>query len=293
MKMINKYINFISFNSYNLIGLSIVRIAIGVVTLLTLLANFQTRFDLWENSLFNTTHLHMNHLALNIFYFVLVVSIIIYILGIESIIFNLYIYVMIYLLYGFNNYILDGGNNILIIVLFYMIFTRNAQYFSLYKGNNSSHFRNSIHNIFLFLILFQVCVLYFFAGFAKARGYMWFSGVAPYYVFQIKTFTMAWTEGLFNFVIDNSFILLIISYTSIFMQMLFPVLIFNKITKIIVVIGSVGFHISIVLFMGLVTFGLIMIALDLLFINDVQYKKIYRKLKERRNMNVKQKGNYI
>ena len=57
--MINKYINFISFNSYNLIGLSIVRIAIGVVTLLTLLANFQTRFDLWENSLFNTTHLHM------------------------------------------------------------------------------------------------------------------------------------------------------------------------------------------------------------------------------------------
>ena len=245
VKMINKYIDFITLRSYNLIGLSIVRIAIGVITLLILLANFQTRFDLWENSLFNTTHIHLNHVGINIFYFVLVLSCIIYILGVESIIFNIYIYIMIYLLYGFNNYILDGGNNILIIVLFYMIFTRNAQYFSLYQGGNCSQFKNCIHNIFLFLILFQVCVLYFFAGFAKARGDMWFSGIAPYYIFQIDTFTMAWVKGLFNFVINSTLLLLIISYSAIFMQMLFPVLIFNRITKLIVVIGSIGFHIRV------------------------------------------------
>lgn len=291
-KRINTDFEFISYKPYNLIGLSIVRITIGLVTLITLIANFQTRYDLWENSIFNITNIQFNHITFNIFYCVLIISLFMYTLGIENIIFNIYIYILIYILYSLNNHILDGGNNILIIGLFYMIFTKNAQYFSIYKGRRTTQFTNSLHNIFLFLILFQVCILYFFAGFSKARGYMWFEGIAPYYIFQIKTFTMAWTEELLNFIINNSTILLLISYSAIFMQLFFPILIFNRITKIIVVIGSISFHISVILIMGLVTFGMIMVAFDLLFIKDNQFMKV-KEFLDRRTKFIKQKVDYI
>lgn len=293
VKQINKYISFISSESYNLIGLSIVRVAIGIVSLIMLVANFQTRYDLWSDSIFNSTFLNFNHTTFDIFYSLIVISLIVYILGFESIVFNVFIYISMYFLYNLNNYILDGGNNILIIILFYMIFTKNAQYFSIYKGKNNSQFRNSIHNIFLFLILFQVCVLYFFAGFAKARGDFWYSGVAPYYVFQIKTFTMGWIDNIIEPFIKSPLILLIISYSAIFMQMLFPILIFNKITKVLVVIGSITFHLSIIAVMGLVTFGMIMIALDLLFINDQQFIKLKKFITKRRESFLNQKSNYI
>ncbi|RIN31647.1 gamma-carboxylase, partial [Staphylococcus succinus] len=93
--------------------------------------------------------------------------------------------------------------------------------------------------------------------------------------------------------IKSPLILLIISYSAIFMQMLFPILIFNKITKVLVVIGSITFHLSIIAVMGLVTFGMIMIALDLLFINDQQFIKLKKFITKRRESFLNQKSNYI
>ncbi|RIN26943.1 hypothetical protein BU068_13510 [Staphylococcus succinus] len=93
MKQINKYISFISSESYNLIGLSIVRVAIGIVSLIMLVANFQTRYDLWSDSIFNSTFLNFNHTTFDIFYSLIVISLIVYILGFESIVFIVFIYI--------------------------------------------------------------------------------------------------------------------------------------------------------------------------------------------------------
>lgn len=280
-EMINKYINFLSFKRYGLIGLSIVRIAIGITTLMILISAFPIRKMIWYNSVFSNFDIHMTGWQFYFFYFFTIIVFILYTLGLENIFFNILVFLNLYVLYGLNSYITDGGNNLIIICLFYMIFTKNAQYFSFYKGHlkKKNTFGVGVHNLFFFLILFQVCVLYFFAGFAKARGQMWYSGVAPYYIFNIDSFMMIWLKPFVDFIITFPLFVTLISYLSIFMQLFFPFMLLNKYTKIIGIFGSVCFHLAIIFVMGLVPFGLVMIAFDLAFIKDSQYKKIYYLLK--------------
>lgn len=117
---------------------------------------------------------------------------------------------------------------------------------------------------------------------------MWYSGVAPYYVFNINSFTMEWIKPIVNLAISSTFIITLISYLSIFMQMFFPFLLLNKYTKVVAIIGSISFHLGIIFIMGLVPFGIVMIAFDLAFIKNEYYMKIYNFLKGRKNVNEKQ-----
>lgn len=273
---INRYINFLTSKNFGLVGLSIVRIGIGITTLMILISAFPIRKILWHNSIFSSFDIHMTNWQFNIFYFLVLVIFILYTLGIESVIFNVLVFLSMCSLYNLNGYITDGGNNLVIICLLYMIFTKNAQYFSIYKGkiDKLKSLSVGIHNLFFFLVLFQVCVLYFFAGFAKARGEMWYSGVAPYYIFNINSFTMTWIKPYIDFILEFPLFITLISYLSIFMQLFFPFMLLNKYTKVIGILGSLCFHIGIIFVMGLVPFGLVMIAFDLAFIKDEWYREL-------------------
>lgn len=287
---INRYINSLTSKLHGTIGLSIIRLGIGIVTIILMTTAFPIRESLWNNKIFSNVNIEFTSIEFNIFYTLALIIIILFTLGIESILFNVLVFIVIALFYNLNGYITDGGNNLISICLFYMIFTKNAQYFSIYKGKreNFGDYQIALNNLFYFLILFQVCVLYFFSGFAKARGQMWYSGVAPYYVFNINSFTMEWIKPIINLVISSTFIITLISYLSIFMQMFFPFLLLNKYTKVVAIIGSISFHLGIIFIMGLVPFGIVMIAFDLAFIKNEYYMKIYNFLKGRKNVNEKQ-----
>ncbi|WJP96770.1 HTTM domain-containing protein [Macrococcus bovicus] len=285
-KITNKYIDYISKSYAGLIGLSIARIGIGLATLIILLSCFPIRKDIWT-----TTYLRVHHIDFgnyfDLFYFLCIIVTVFFILGIESYIFNIIVFVTITILYQSNIYILDGGNNLVSIILFYMLFTKNAQYFSLYKGKISNNkILIAMHNLFYFLIIFQVCTVYFFAGLAKARGNMWIHGTAPYYIFNLDSFSMQPLQFITQLLVKSTFMITLISYLAIFTQLLFPIMLFNKYTKIFAIIGSICFHFSIIIFMGLVPFGITMIALDLSLISDNVYRNLsssIAKLKLRRN----------
>ncbi|WP_239738707.1 HTTM domain-containing protein [Mammaliicoccus sp. C-M14] len=287
---INRYINRLTSKLHGTIGLSIIRLGIGIVIIILMATAFPIRESLWNNKIFSNVNIEFTSIEFNIFYTLALIIIILFTLGIESILFNVLVFIVIALFYNLNGYITDGGNNLISICLFYMIFTKNAQYFSIYKGKREKFgdYQIALNNLFYFLILFQVCVLYFFSGFAKARGQMWYSGVAPYYVFNINSFTMEWIKPIVNLAISSTFIITLISYLSIFMQMFFPFLLLNKYTKVVAIIGSISFHLGIIFIMGLVPFGIVMIAFDLAFIKNEYYMKIYNFLKGRKNVNEKQ-----
>ncbi len=131
----------------------------------------------------------------------------------------------------------------------------------------------------LFMILIQVCILYFFSGFFKAQGEMWYHGTALYYILNLDSFSMNYFESFRSFILNSPFLLTLGAYLAIFTQLFFPFFVFNKYTRYLILFGSILFHFSIIIFMGLVQFGVIMIALDLQFISDREYKGVLKFIK--------------
>lgn len=111
------------------------------------------------------------------------------------------------------------------------------------------------------------------SGFFKAQGHMWTNGTALYYVLNVEEYSL---PSLAHFIYNNPYLVVIGSYSAILCQIAFPFLIWNKYLKWPILIGSIGFHLAIGFFMGLVQFAIAMISLDLLLIKDVEYRRIYK-----------------
>ena len=64
-----------------------------------------------------------------------------------------------------------------------------------------------------------------------------------------------------------------------FFMILFPIAILSRLRLIWVAIG-ISIHIGIAFMMGLITFSMIMIGLELALISDKEYELIFRKISE-------------
>ncbi len=64
------------------------------------------------------------------------------------------------------------------------------------------------------------------------------------------------------------------SWSSIILQMSFPMMLLNRATRVIALFGILGFHIGIAIMMGLPWFSLVMIAIDSIFIRDVTWRRV-------------------
>lgn len=283
VEQFNKIYNRISEKQHHLIGLSILRITIGLHLLWQLILSNPIKNDLWMSIYLNPdVPLLHNEIYLNIFYYSGIIIMLIYTLGYGPIFFKVIVYLYVYTLYKASPFLGDGGTNILIIVLFYMIFTNNSGRFTIFSNKlRTKDIPVFTHNIFLALIIIQTCILYFFAGFFKLQGDMWIHGTALYYILSLDSFTMIPTSFISDYIISSPMLLTFGAYSAIFTQFLFPFLIVNKYTRYLVLLGSIGFHLSIIFLMGLVQFGAIMIALDLVFVKDKEYLFAFSFIKDK------------
>ncbi|MDH7446090.1 hypothetical protein [Aquimarina sp. 2201CG14-23] len=117
--------------------------------------------------------------------------------------------------------------------------------------------------LYSFIIRFtqiQLCIVYFFAGFGKALGKDWLDGNAVWYV--VNEFSPGATKFMLNFV-DYPILFKVMSW-SVFIELLYPILIFIPKTKKITLIMIIGLHLSIGIFMKFYSFGAIMIILNIM-----------------------------
>ncbi|MBU8678456.1 HTTM domain-containing protein [Bacillus subtilis] len=294
MKIIlSKFRNFnhlMSNKMHYLIGSSILRIFIGLHIMFTYLIHFAQRNEIWGPNAFYSfekcfeaygfTSLYLFSDSQLYFEFIFISGIVIntlYILGYKMRIVSIINFIWVWSLYQRNPYIHDGGNNILILIMLYLIFASLGEFFTIHTESRSkekSKVTIIIHNFSVMISMIQVSLLYFFAGFNKAQGKMWTHGTALYYILQVDEYSI--NKGFTNLVIDNPYLLVLGTYSALFLQLMFPILVWNRYFKIPLLIGSILFHLSIIIFMGLLQFGVIMIALDLLFITDTEYRKLYK-----------------
>lgn len=148
---------------------------------------------------------------------------------------------------------LTGGNNLLNQLLFFNCFL-SATFLKDEKWQ--TRLKTAFHNIGLTAIILQLCLLYFFSALAKLEDPDWLSGQAIVTISQIERFSLFSSP---EFLSALKPFLVFINYLVLFYQLLFPVFIwFPKIKKPFLIIGIL-MHLYIAFFMGLVSFGFVMI----------------------------------
>lgn len=112
--------------------------------------------------------------------------------------------------------------------------------------------------------LFQIhlCVIYLFGGLAKARGESWWDGTAMWFAianYEYQSFDMTWMATwprLFSF----------LTHLTLFWEIFYCALVWPKLSRPVVLALAVGVHGGIALFMGMMTFGCMMIVANMIFV---------------------------
>lgn len=180
-------------------------------------------------------------------------------------------YAFLWSTYMQNPFLLDGGDNIIMIIVPFLLLTRCYQSFSLLnilrvrEAPRNGSLAIGFHNCGALLIMVQICIVYLMAGLYKVQGQLWQDGTALYYILRTPEFNFpAVTPLLFHFDI----LLVVGAYLTVLWSIFFPIMVVFKRGRKVAVFGMMLFHMGIAILMGLTSFALIMIAVDLLFVSS-------------------------
>jgi hypothetical protein len=181
-------------------------------------------------------------------------------------------------------FLCDGGDNVIEIVLVYMMLADVSAHFSV--GSRSPRaadrslrgtIRGLLHNAAVVASGIQISVVYVVAGLSKVQGDTWRSGTALYYA--IGGGEYGW-QGHDQFIYQNAIVLTLLCYVTVGFQVAFPFLVLqNRVTRLFAIAACVAFHAGIAIYMGLVTFAAFMLAVDLAIVPDDEYRLIGRALR--------------
>jgi hypothetical protein len=181
----------------------------------------------------------------------------------------------------------DGGDNVLLLMSIYLVFTASGRRVSLDSRRLAARttpprapsspvlaelaeVRRRIvtlmHNAAILVVGFQMCVIYGAAALWKAQGPAWENGTALYYVLHTDWFRV-W-PGLSDAVAAHPTVIAIVAYVTVFAQIGFPFAIFAKRLKYALLVLLLGMHLSIAVLLGIPVFSAVMIIGDSVFLPD-------------------------
>lgn len=110
-------------------------------------------------------------------------------------------------------------------------------------------------NIAIRLIQFHMCVIYFSAGLGKAQGEAWWVGTAMWWAFgnlEYQSFDMTWIAAW-------PLLTAILTQVTVFWELTFPVFVWNRMLRPLVIAMAIPVHVGIAVAMGMPTFGTAML----------------------------------
>lgn len=292
-------------------GVSVARILYGLFAVLFVLTNFQYRNIMWGSGAQWTDPLRWNSTWGFPFVFystadsTLIFTLKYLLLGLAGLSLMVGFFsrtsaiVVLYLtisLVNLNPAATDAQDNIYRIMLLLFCFTDWSRHFSVdawrrnrralsQKPGGWAYLRdfvpawipNGIHNIALIAIAYQLFMVYVIAGVSKIAGDMWRSGTAIYFPLASDRFNV-W-PFLNQLLYSNGFMVGLVTFFSVGIQIAFPLMLLQRWTRIIGLLGISAMHIMIGVVMGLGLFSLAMIAADVIFIRNDTYQWMGRKLR--------------
>ncbi|UFU07220.1 HTTM domain-containing protein [Ruania halotolerans] len=293
-------------------GLAVTRILLGLTALGLLATNFRTRYyafgsgSAWNGeaaqplsdfpqiplfSLFNRVAL--NDVSFTALYLLLAWLAILFTLGWRTKIVLPIFFVGWVSFIEMNDSLGDQGDNMFRITLLALLFADTAKRWSLDARRRAdtaaqtgpwllrawrgapllpSWVTNLSHNLVLVAVTAHVCFVYASGALYKAGGAPWQHGYAIYNPLQTQRFG-SWPE-LSDLITAWAPVVTIVSWSSIILQMCFPLMLLWRPTRIVGLFGITSFHIGIAVLMGLPWFSLAMIAIDAIFIRDATWRSV-------------------
>lgn len=117
-------------------------------------------------------------------------------------------------------------------------------------------------NIATRLLQLHMCVIYLFGGIGKARGELWWDGSACWFAIACKEYQSFDLTGLVRY----PWFLATLTHITLFWEVFYCFLVWPRLTRPICLLLAVAVHLGIALFLGMPTFGLMMIVGNMIFV---------------------------
>ena len=159
---------------------------------------------------------------------------------------------------------LDGGNNLIHIMLIYLVFADT-------RYQLATPAKSLLNNLVYAAARIQLVLVYVVAGLAKVTGELWQKGVALYYVLNTDEYTHPIAKAL---VAAHPYLINLGTYGTVAFQLCFPILIWNKQVRPYLLLAGAFLHLQISFVMGLFLFGLAMVACYTAFTEEKRAERI-------------------
>jgi predicted DCC family thiol-disulfide oxidoreductase YuxK len=193
-------------------------------------------------------------------------------------------WLMIWSLQERNPLITDGGDNIMRIVLLFLILVNTGSHFGVHSNRKprwpaaARKLLAVTHNMGVLLVIAQLGLLYASTGLYKTMGQLWQNGTALYYILRVDEFS--WPAAA-AFVYQNPYLVVAGTYGTVLFEIMFLPMLLNRWTRYLVIAAGVAFHAGIGLFMGLVTFAWSMLSIYPLLLTDWEYRRLAGAVRDR------------
>lgn len=298
MRRIDSAILRVACTEYRLIGISLLRIVLGLATVLYCLSDYRNREFFWGPNSYDSPSVasrSLPHAGFSLFlisdsqawfevlfHLTIVSSLAFMVYGGRAL--TLVQAVLMWSLHLRNQDILEGGDNLAQIVIIFMVFTVSNAYLAPGAKKRRARLRAArrpkaatfLHNLAAYLIVFQVAVLYLTSGYWKIAGKLWQDGVAMYYISRDTGFQMSYK---YSHLMSNAYVGTAVCYVTIFIELAFPFAVLSSRAWVrkANALSLEGLHLGIMAFMGLVCFGLIMIGADCMAMRDDDYRALWKR----------------
>ena len=168
------------------------------------------------------------------------------------------------------HFIFDGGDRLMLYLLFYLSVV------GLLKVPGSGPCVHLMRNLAFLSVKLQVCLVYATAGLAKFGGELWPRGEALYYALHADEYTHPWVRDLLG---DQLVLLTLGTYSIVFFQLVFPVLVWNPRLRPWVVGFGTFVHLQIALVLGIASFGFALMVGYCAFYSNEEALSITSRLK--------------
>ncbi|MEV6588245.1 HTTM domain-containing protein [Streptomyces acidicola] len=182
--------------------------------------------------------------------------------------------IFLWSLYQRQSALMDGGDNLMQLVIPMLLLTRCYDHFSLRSPLGQRVTQRipeavratgiPLHNLGVTAIAVQMCLVYMVSGLYKVQGQSWQDGTALFYIMRVPEFEF---PGVSELVYNNELLVYIGTYATVIFLVYFPMGVLVPALRPWAAAASICFHVSIGFFMGLTGFALTMIACDLVFLS--------------------------